>query len=130
VGFDLKRGAGSPPFVSLMFWRKNLKGYTYTWKADFPPRYGLFLVFKRLFILFILHNCLKNSYAKLKSLVVPVLFKLITSSWTKTGHDGGIDSQILDIYVLLVQLGPDWYICTCFYISSIAVQIKQVSLTN
>ena len=59
------------------------------WKADFPPNYGLFLVFKRVFILFILHNCFKDSYAKLERLVVPVVIDLIISSWTKFGHDRG-----------------------------------------
>ena len=64
---------------------------------------------KRVFILFILHNCLKNSYAKLKRLVVSVLFKLITSSWTNFGHERGRVGLLINICVLLgidiVELG-------------------------
>ena len=64
---------------------------------------------KRVFILFILHNCLKNSYAKLKRLVVPALSDLITSSWTNFGHDRGRIELSINICVLLgtdiVELG-------------------------
>ena len=55
---------------------------------------------KRVFILFILHNCLKNSYARLRNLVVPVDSYLLISSWTNSGHDRGRAGLLIDICVL------------------------------